>query len=325
MIKVYEQRAIRDGYGEGLVKVGAKNPNCFVLDADLAGSTRSVRFAREVSRDRFKNRGIAEQDLVATAAGIAGLPWETEHFAITVFASSFACFITERAFQQVKMVIDYDQRHVILIGSHGGLVGEDGHSHHGIYDIGLMRALPNMTVLVPCDAEEARKATIACDLLAGPKYLRLNRDAVPGFTAQEDLFVIGRANELRPGNEVTIIACGTMVYPSLLAAEILEKNQISARVLNMHTIKPLDSQAILQAARETGAIVTVEEHSVINGLGAAVSECVEKECPVLIKRIGIPDIVTRSGPIAKLREAYGLTPENIADAATQLHKARRKQ
>ncbi|WP_027717662.1 transketolase family protein [Desulfovirgula thermocuniculi] len=298
--------ATRDAYGEALVELGKENPRVVVLDADLSKSTKTVEFKKRFP-ERFFNLGIAEQNLVGTAAGLAAagkIP----------FCSTFAVFAAGRAFEQVRNSVAYSRLNVKIAATHAGItVGEDGGSHQAVEDIALMRVLPNMTVFVPADAWETRAAVRAAAEIAGPVYIRLGRPKVPvlheGGCAD---FVPGRAMLMREGRDATVIACGIMVAAALEAAGELAAEGLSVRVLNMHTIKPLDVEAVLAAARETGAIVTAEEHSVIGGLGGAVAEVVCEHHPVPVLRVGLPDVFGESGTPEELLQKYGLTAQNIA-------------
>lgn len=306
--------ATREAYGVALKKLGAENKNIVVLDADLSKSTKTAEFAK-VFPERFFNMGIAEQNMMGTAAGFAAagkIP----------FASTFAIFATGRAFEQIRNSIAYPKLNVKIAASHAGLsVGEDGGSHQSIEDIAIMRALPNMTVIVPADGVETEaviKAAVAYD---GPVYIRLGRLVVPEiFNAETYQFQIGQAIQIKDGHDVTIIACGLMVAEALTAADILAEKGIKARVLNMPTIKPIDSEAIITAAKETGAIVTAEEHSIIGGLGSAVAEVLVENTPVPMTRVGVRDTFGESGTPSDLLEKYGLKAADIVLAATQVIK-----
>lgn len=300
--------ATRVAYGKALVKLGAARPEVVVLDADLSKSTKTSEFAKAYP-DRFIQIGIAEQDMMGTAAGLAvsgKIP----------FASSFAIFATGRAFEQIRNSIAYPALNVKIAASHAGItVGEDGASHQSIEDIALMRVLPNMTVIVPADAVETEQAVMAAAAHQGPVYLRLGRSEVPVVFDENYRFAIGRAALLREGKDVTIIATGIMVATALEAAEQLAGHGFQARVLNMSTIKPLDKDAVLAAAHETGAIVTAEEHSIIGGLGSAVAEVVAEEYPVPVVRVGIQDRFGQSGKPEELLREYGLTAADLVRAA----------
>ncbi len=298
-----ETKATRDGYGKGLVEAG-KNKNVVALDADLAESTRSIMFAEKYP-ERFFEMGVAEQDLIGTAAGLAAsgkIP----------FASSFACFITGRSFDQVRLMAAVSKLPIRVVGSHAGLLtGEDGATHQALEDISLMRTLPNMTVIQPSDAVEAEKAVLALASYKGPAYLRLGRGKVPIIHGEDYKFEIGKGELLKKGNDVSIIASGSMVHEALKAAEELEKQKISVRVINIHTIKPIDKTIIIKAAKETGCIVTAEDHSIIGGLGSAVSEVLTENIPVPLERVGTKDTFGESGKPEELYKKYGLTPDDI--------------
>jgi transketolase len=297
--------ATRDAYGEALVELGRENPDVVVLDADLAKSTKTIEFARHFP-ERFFDMGIAEQNMIGTAAGLAAagkIP----------FCSTFAIFATGRAFEIIRNSVAYSRLNVKIAASHAGVtVGEDGGSHQSVEDIALMRSLPNMTVLVPADAVETRAAVRAAAQIQGPVYIRLGRPGVPVLHGDDFHFEPGRAVTMREGNDATIIATGVMVAAALEAAGLLEQEGIGVRVVNMHTIKPLDEEAVIAAARETGVIVTAEEHSVIGGLGGAVAEAVCARHPVPVYRVGVPDVFGESGKPGELLEKYGLTAAHLA-------------
>ena len=301
--------ATRDGFGKGIVKAG-KNQNVVVLDADLAESTRSIKF-KEAYPDRFFDMGIAEMDMIGTAAGLAAsgkIP----------FACSFAVFSTGRAYDAMRLAT-ISELNVKIVGSHAGLAtGEDGATHQSIDDISLTRTLPGMIVIQPCDILEAEKATLALVEHKGPAYLRIGRAKVPILTKEEDKFVIGKGMVVKKGKDAAIIATGTMVSVGLNAAELLAKEGIDAAVVNMHTIKPIDKELILKLAKETGAIVTAEDHSIIGGLGSAVEEILSENFPIKMKRIGVNDRFGQSGKPEELYVHYGLTKENIAKAVKEL-------
>ena len=305
-----ENIATRAAYGEALVENADKYPELVVLDADLSGSTMTKGFAK-AHPDRFFDMGIAEANMVGVAAGLAACGKKP-------FVNSFAMFSSGRAWEQVRNSVAYPGLNVKVIGSHGGLsVGEDGATHQCIEDYAIMRAIPGMTVLSPCDGNEMRQAVKALLDYDGPAYMRLGRLA--GDTVTADIpgykFELGKGAMLKDGSDVTIIATGMMVQMALAAAEALEKENISARVIDMHTIKPIDAEIIIKAAKETGAIVTTEEANVAGGLGSAVAEVVCQNCPVPMVMHGVKDVFGRSGKAQKVLEAYGLTPEEIAKAA----------
>ncbi|MEA4884443.1 MAG: transketolase C-terminal domain-containing protein [Clostridia bacterium] len=300
--------ATRAAYGRALLDLGARNPNVVVLDADLSKSTMTFEFAKRFP-ERFIQMGIAEQDLMGTAAGIA----TTGKIA---FASTFAIFATGRAFEQVRNGICYPGLNVKICATHAGLtVGEDGASHQSIEDIALMRAVPKMTVVVPSDAVQTAWAVNTAAATDGPFYIRLGRAPSPAIYQPDHEFHLGKAERLRDGRDVTLIACGYMTPRALAAADLLAGRGISARVIDMATIKPLDEAAVAEAAAETGAIVTVEEHSIIGGLGGAVCECVCNSVPVPVVRVGVRDMFGKSGKPEALLSHFGLTAEDIASAA----------
>ena len=306
----FEMVPTRDGFGKGVVELGKQNKDIVVLSADLTDSTRANWFKKEFP-DRFFGMGVAEQDMMSTAAGFALM-------GKIPFACTFGVFASGRAWDQIRVSIAYMNLNVKIIGTHGGIsVGPDGATHQALEEIALMRILPNMTVIVPADALEARKATIESAKVKGPVYIRLGRSAIPVITKPDAVFRIGKADTLREGKDVTIFACGQMVYESMLACDSLEKEGISARLINMHTPKPLDKDAIIKAARETGAIVTVEEHTIHGGLGSAIAEVVVQAFPVPIKMVGIKDRFGISGEPEELFEYFGLKPANIVAAAKE--------
>lgn len=305
-----EKIATRNAYGKALAKWGETEPNLIVLDADLSGSTMTKFFA-EAFPDRFLDMGIAEANMVGVAAGLAACGKKP-------FANSFAMFAAGRDWEQVRNSVAYPGLNVKVVGSHGGLsVGEDGATHQCIEDYAIMRAIPGMLVVSPCDGYEMEQAVKALLDYEGPAYLRLGRLAVETVTDQIEgyRFRLGKGAVLKDGGDVTIVAVGMMVQMALKAAEQLAEEGISARVIDMHTIKPLDEELILKAARETGCIVTTEEANVIGGLGSAVAECLAENCPVPLVRHGVQDCFGRSGEAKAVLEAYDLTPAGIADAA----------
>jgi len=299
--------ATRDAYGEALKALGAINNDVVVLDADLSKSTKTAVFAKAFP-ERFLNMGIAEQNLVGTAAGLAAagkIP----------FASTFAIFATGRAYEQIRNSVAYPKLNVKIAASHAGItVGEDGASHQMLEDLALMRALPNMTVIVPADAEETRQAIQVAAAIRGPVYIRLGRLGVPVLFDDTYKFAVGKAVQVADGCDATIIATGIMVGIALEAAQSLQAEGIKTRVINMATIKPIDRETIVLAAKETGAIVTAEEHNIIGGLGSAVAEVLVETVPVPMMRIGVQDTFGESGTPNALLQKYGLTAENIAAA-----------
>lgn len=304
-----DKKATREAYGAALAELGEKY-DFLVLDADLAAATKTGMFKKKFP-ERFFDCGIAEGNMMSVAAGIATT-------GKVVFASSFAMFAAGRAFEQVRNSIGYPHLNVKIGATHAGItVGEDGATHQCNEDIALMRTIPGMTVICPADANEAYRAVEAAILTEGPMYLRFGRYAVPDVTS--DLpgyrFEIGKGVTLREGKDVTIVATGYPVHLALAAADILAGEGISAEVINIHTIKPLDTELVTASARKTGAVITAEEHSVIGGLGGAVCEALAASCPVPVLRVGVQDKFGRSGKVPELLEIYGITAENIADNA----------
>ena len=307
-----EKIATRAAYGKALEELAAQEPNLVVLAADLSGSTMTKGFGAE-HPDRFFDMGIAEANMVGVAAGLATCGKKP-------FVNSFAMFAAGRAWEQVRNSVAYPGLNVKVVGSHGGLsVGEDGATHQCIEDLAIMRAIPNMTVLCPCDGNEMKQAVKALLAYDGPAYLRLGRLAVETVTDQVEgyEFQIGKGVLLRDGQDVTVVAVGMMVQMALTAADILAEEGISVRVIDMHTIKPLDTEILLAAARDTGCIVTSEEANIVGGLGSAVSEYLTSVCPVPVIRHGVEDEFGRSGAAQKVLEAYHLTPAGIADKVRQ--------
>lgn len=300
--------ATRASYGEALVELGAEHDDFVVLDADLAAATQTGKF-KAAYPDRFYDAGIAEENLMGMAAGIA----TTGHVA---FASTFAMFAAGRAFEQVRNSIGYPHLNVKIGATHAGIsVGEDGATHQCNEDIALMRTIPGMTVIVPSDDVEAKAAVRAAYELNGPVYMRFGRLAVPVVNDRPDYeFEVGRGIVMREGADVTIVACGLMVQAALEAAETLSAEGIDAEVLNIHTIKPLDTELIVASAGKTGRVVTCEEHSVIGGLGEAVCSALAESCPVPVKRVGVNDVFGESGPAVDLLHKYGLDAEGVAAA-----------
>jgi transketolase len=302
-----EKIATRAAYGKALAELAGKDPDLVVLDADLSGSTMSKDFAA-AAPDRFFDMGIAEANMVGVAAGLAACGKKP-------FVNSFAMFAAGRAWEQVRNSVAYPGLNVKVVGSHGGLsVGEDGATHQCIEDLAIMRAIPGMTVLCPCDGNEMRAAVQALVDYNGPAYLRLGRLAVETVTDTLEgyQFEIGKGVLLRDGADVTVVAVGMMVQSALQAAAILEEEGISVRVIDMHTIKPLDGDILLAAAKETGVIVTSEEANIVGGLGSAVSEYLSTHCPVPVIRHGVEDEFGRSGAAQKVLDAYGLNADGIA-------------
>lgn len=303
----------RDGYGQGLIIAGDTNKNVIVLCADLTESTRSLAFKQKYP-ERFVEVGVAEQHMAALAAGFAAagkIP----------FIASYAMFSPGRNWEQIRTTIGYNNQPVKIAGAHAGIsVGPDGATHQAIEDIAIVRPIPNMTLIVPCDAIEARKATIAAVAVNGPVYLRFAREKTPIVTTDSTPFTIGKAEVYADGSDVAIIACGTMVSEALNAALLLQNEGISATVINCHTIKPLDAVTILAAAKTCGCIVTAEEHQVTGGLGGAIAELVSSSHPVPIVRIGVQNQYGQSGSPEELLKHYGLKAEHISAAAKQALK-----
>ena len=301
--------ATREAYGNALAELGEKY-DFVVLDADLAAATKTGTFKKKFP-ERFFDCGIAEGNMISVAAGIAttGKP---------VFASSFAMFAAGRAFEQIRNSVGYPHLNVKIGATHAGItVGEDGATHQCLEDIALMRTIPGMTIINPSDAVEARAAVEAALNIDGPVYLRFGRMAVPVINEADAKFEVGRGVQMTDGKDVTIVATGIMVNMALEAAKTLEAEGISARVINIHTIKPLDKEIVVKAAKETGAIVTAEEHNIIGGLGSAVAEAVCEACPVPVVRVGTNDVYGHSGKVPPLLEMYGLTPANIVAKAKE--------
>ncbi len=303
--------SVRDGLGKALVDLGRINKNIVVLSADLAGSVRTSWFAKEFPERHFEV-GIAEQNMMGIASGLAACNK-------IVFVGSFAAFNPGRNWDQLRVSVCYSNMNVKIIGAHAGItVGKDGATHQALEDIAITRALPNMVVIVPSDYNEMYNAVFAAAKYKGPVYIRSGRPKIRVITKKEDPFEIGKSKLMKEGQDITIIACGIMVEKALEAAEELEKNKISARVINMHTIKPIDKEAIIKAAKETKAILTAEEHQIYGGLGSAVAEVVAKEWPVPMEFIGIKDTFGESGSPDELIKKYGLDSESIAKKAKGL-------
>ncbi len=310
-VKMDKQESLRDAYGDALVEIGTANPNVVALDADLSGSTRTSKFAKAFP-DRFFNMGISEQDMISTAAGLAAagkIP----------FASTFAVFASGRAWEQNRQSVCLGKMNVKIVASHGGItVGEDGPTHQALEDITLMRVLPNMQVVVPADANETKAVIRYMAQHHGPAYIRTARSKFPVIYDENYMFNMGKGSVLRNGADVAIIACGYMVSQALVAADMLAGEGVSASVVNMSSIKPMDEDLIITMAATTGAIVTAEEHSIIGGLGSAVAEviCENDPCPVI--RVGMKAGVGQSGKPADLLDYYEMNASAIAESA---HKA----
>lgn len=305
----------REGYARALIELGHQHDDVFVLDADCAKSNYTNRF-RDEFPDRFFNMGIAECDIVGTAAGMAAL-------GKVPFANAYANFLTGRGYDQVRISVAYSGRNVKIVGHNAGTsAAQEGATHLPLEDIGLMRAIPDMTVIVPADSCEMEKAVRAAYEFDGPVYLRVGKLKVPDVTTADTPFEIGKAIRFREGSDVTLISTGNMLFETLKAAEILAEKGVSAEVLHMHTVKPIDSEAIAESARETGAVVTVEEHSILNGLGSAVAETLCEKYPVPLRRVGTKDVFGLSGTMDELMDYFGLRAEPIAATALEAIQAK---
>ena len=313
MVNVFGKKATRFGFGEGLVELGQKDNKIFVLGADTVSSVAINKF-QEQFPERFANVGIAETNLLGMAAGISIAGF-------IPFVSTYGVFASGRPWEQIRTTICYSNLNVKIGGSHSGLmVGPDGATHQALEEISIMRCLPNMTVLVPCDVVETKKATIAAAYWNGPVYIRYGRETIPIITEESTPFEIGKAVKMKDGKDVCIMACGSMVYEALMAAEILEKEGINVRVLNIHTIKPIDKEAIISAAKDCGAIVTAEEHQIFGGFGSAIAEVVVNNCPVPMEFVGMKDCFGESGKPADLMVKYGLKDINIVETVKKVLK-----
>lgn len=306
-----EQVPTRNGYGEGLLELGEQNEQVVALTADLAESTRVLEFAKKWP-NRFVECGVAEQNMMGIAAGLAlsgKIP----------FVSSYAVFSPGRSWDQLRVSVCYSQANVKVVGAHTGLsVGPDGATHQALEDIAITRVLPNLTVVVPCDSVQARVATVALGTMVGPAYLRLTREKTPVMTTPETPFEIGTAQVFRDGTDVAIIGAGPILYNALLAALDLEKEGISVMIVNNHTIKPIDAETITMAAKKCGAVVTVEEHQVMGGVGSAVAEVLAKNHPVPIEMVGVQDHFGESGEPDELFKKYGMGPDSIKSAVREV-------
>ena len=300
--------AQRNYYGKALARLAKERDDVVVLDADLAGSTKTSEF-KKVAPERFVEVGIAEQDMIGVASGLAAS-------GKTVFASTFAVFATGRCWEQIRLAVAYPKQNVKIVSTHCGIsVGEDGASHQALEDIAIMRAIPNMVVISPADAHQAYAATMAIAEERGPCYMRLGRADFPLIDPEDVKFEIGKADILREGSDVTLIGTGQMVSYCLDAAKALSEEGISAEVINISTIKPLDADAVIGSVKKTGCAVTAEEHSIIGGLGSAVAEAISESCPVPLVRVGTKDTFGESGKAEMLMEKYGLTAKDIVKAA----------
>ncbi len=310
-LKNPEKVPSRDGYGYGLVSAGEKNNDVVAIGADITSSTR-VDWFRDKFPDRFYNMGIAEQNQMCVAAGLSLM-------GKVPFVTNYGVFLAGRAWDQIRTTVCYNNLNVKLGGAHGGIsVGPDGATHQALEEISIMRCLPNMKVIVPADYIEAKKATEAAAEIDGPVYIRFGREKVPVVTDEKTPFEFGKAYCCKEGKDVTIVACGAMVYESLVAAEKLKDAGIDAMVINLHTIKPIDEETLVEAAQKTGAVVTVEEHQLMGGMGSAVAEVLSKLCPVPIKSIGVNDRFGESGDPDVLLDAFGLRSKEIVEAAKAL-------
>ena len=312
-----EQKATRDGFGEALLELGEQDERIVALTGDLAESTRVLPFAEKFP-ERFIECGVAEQNMMGVAAGLAlagKIP----------FAASYATFSPGRNWDQLRVSVCYSKANVKVIGAHTGVsVGPDGATHQALEDIAITRVLPNLTVIQPCDSNEAAKATMAIAYAEGPHYLRLTREKTPLITTQESPFEIGKANVLKEGKDVALIGCGPVLYNGIKAALELEPGNIQVLVINCHTIKPLDEATIIWAAKLTGAVVTLEEHQVNGGLGSAVAECLAKNYPVPQEFVGMPNTFGESGAPSELWEKYGMGVESIKQAIQKVIKRKVK-
>ena len=299
-----EMKPARDGFGTGLVKLGYLDERVVVLCADLTDSTRSAGFAKEFP-ERFIEMGVAEQNMMGVAAGMA-LSGKVP------FISSYAVFNPGRNWDQLRVSVAYSKANVKVAGAHAGIsVGPDGATHQALEDIAITRVLPNMSVIVPCDWLECEKATLAVGKMQGPAYVRFGRENVATITTEDTPFAIGRAEVFREGRDVTVVACGIMVFEALKAAYDLSKEGIDVEVINCHTIKPLDIKTIVESAKKTGKVVTAEEHQINGGLGSAVAEVLGENCPVPMERVGVNDTFGESGKPEELMDAYGLRSVDI--------------
>jgi transketolase len=312
----WKKESQRKHYSKALIELGRERSDIVVLSADLSTSVKTSDFAEEFPERHF-NLGIAEQNMMGVAAGLAAS-------GKVAFASTFAVFGTGRVYDQLRQSIAYPRLNVKIVASHAGItVGGDGATHQICEDIAIMRGLPNMAVVVPADAMETYKAVKACVDYEGPVYVRLGRADIPSITSEDDAFEIGKSSVLSDGDDVTLMGIGIMVSRCLMAAEELSKHGIKARVINLSTVKPIDEKLIIKAARETGGIVTAEEHSVVTGMGSAVAMVLVENAHVPMKRVGIPDTFGESGESEELMEKYGLTVENIVDASHDVMRRRK--
>lgn len=305
------QKDTRSGFGDGIVEVARKNPNIVALTADLAGSLKLNQFIKEFP-ERFIQVGIAEANMIGIAAGLTiggKIPYTT----------TFANFSTGRVYDQIRQSVAYSGKNVKICASHAGLtLGEDGATHQILEDIGLMKMLPGMTVIVPCDYNQTKAATIAIADYIGPVYFRFGRPSWPIFTSADEKFVIGKAQQFSEGNDVSIFACGHMVWKAIEAGKALEEKGISAEVINIHTVKPLDTEAVIKSIRKTRCAVTVEEHNIIGGLGDAIAQTASTSFPIPIEYVGTRDTFGESGTPTQLLTKYGLDTPNVIDAVQKV-------
>ncbi|MDR1928625.1 MAG: transketolase family protein [Endomicrobium sp.] len=313
MTRIFGMKATRFGFGDGLIELGKTNSKVFVLGADTVNSVGINNF-KDMFPDRFLNVGIAEINLLGMASGLAIVGF-------IPFVSTYGVFVSGRAWEQIRTTVCYSNLNVKIGGSHAGLmVGQDGATHQALEEIAIMRCLPNMKIIVPCDSIETKKAVIASAYIDGPVYIRYGRENTPIITTDNTFFNIGTANILKDGNDVAILTCGTMVYESLMAAEILEKKNIRAKVINIHTIKPIDEKIIIATAKECKAIVTAEEHQIYGGFGSAIAEVLAKNFTVPIEMVGVNDKFGESGDAMDLMKKYELKDKNIVTAVLKVIK-----
>jgi transketolase len=315
-IKVLNEKETRGGFGEGILEAGRRNPNVVALTADLAGSLKLNAFIKEFP-DRFIQCGIAEANMIGVAAGLTiggKIP----------FTTTFANFSTSRVYDQIRQSVAYSGKNVKICASHAGLtLGEDGATHQVLEDIGMMKMLPGMTVIVPCDFNQTKAATIAVAEYEGPVYLRFGRPKWPNFTAEDQKFEIGKAQVLAEGTDLTIFACGHLVWLAVEAAKALAEKGISVELINIHTIKPLDEAAVIKSIKKTGCIVTAEEHQINGGLGDSIANVASRECPVPHEYVAVMDTFGESGTPKQLMDKYGLTTAHIIEAAEKALKRKK--
>lgn len=306
-----QMKKTREGFGRALAELGRTNPDVVVLVGDLTDSTMVSFFAREFP-DRFIQMGVAEQNMMTAAAGLSLV-------GKVPFLATYGAFATCRCADQIRVTVCYSDLNVKIGGAHGGIsVGPDGATHQALEEIAMMRVLPNMKVIVPCDFEETRKATLAAAETWGPVYIRFGREDVPVVTDERTPFEIGKGNVLRQGDDVAIVACGVMVYEALQAADALARDGIEARVIDLHTIKPIDRPLLAQAAEDCGVVVTAEEHQINGGLGGAVAEVLVRTCPVPMEFVAVDDRFGQSGKPAELMSAFGLTADHVVSAVKRV-------